>query len=51
MQVAAKAGTTTQVLTNKAKSIAAHGDGDEQQLNAGADPLIMWGARKFAAAH
>jgi hypothetical protein len=50
-KVASKAGTTTQVLTNKAKAIAAHGDSDAGQMSAGADPLITWGARKFAAAH
>lgn len=49
-KVAAKAGTTGQVLTNKAKSIAAHGESDGGALNAGADPLITWGARRFAAA-
>ena len=46
----AAAGTTTQVLTSKAKRIAAHGD-VAGEMSAGADPLIEWGARKFAAAH
>jgi hypothetical protein len=49
-KVAQKAGTTTQVLTNKAKAIAAHGD-MAGEMGMGADPLIEWGARKFQAAH
>ena len=49
-KVASAAGTTTQVLTNKAKHIAAHGD-MAGELNAGADPLVEWGSRKFAQAH
>lgn len=45
------AGTTSQVLTNKAKAIAAHGEGamagDLGGLDAGEDPLIAEGARLF----
>jgi hypothetical protein len=49
-KVAAAAGTQTQVLTNKAKHIAAHGD-MAGEVGMGADPLVEWGSRKFAAAH
>jgi len=50
-KVAQKAGTTTQVLTNKAKQIAAHGEKGEMAGDMGADPLIEWGSKRFAAAH
>lgn len=54
-RAAHKAGTATQVLTNKARAIAAHGEGDAQ-LSAGndgsgdMDPLIRYGAEQFGPA-
>ncbi len=43
------AGTTSAVLTNKAKAIAAHGDDADESLNAGEDPLVAAGARIFGS--
>jgi hypothetical protein len=43
------AGTSSAVLTNKAKAIAAHGEDDIGGLNAGADPLLEAGARIFGS--
>jgi hypothetical protein len=58
-RVAHKANTATQVLTNKARAIAAHGegklsagsDGDVQMQQHGEmDPLIEYGAQQFGPA-
>lgn len=53
-RAAQKAGTATQVLTNKARAIAAHGEGEAPGLEAGhdgeMDPLIRYGAEQFGPA-